>query len=58
MNNLNWANDIKAILKDANMIGIGSTRKVYKYKNYVIKTFLHPLGYKQSINEMQHKRRD
>lgn len=51
MNDLNW--DIEAALKDAIMIGIGSTRKVYKYKNYVIKTFLHRLGYKQSVNEMQ-----
>lgn len=51
MDNLNWVNEIESILKDANMVGIGSTRKVYKYKHYVIKTFLHPLGYKQSMNE-------
>ena len=51
MDTLNWVNEIEFILKEANMIGIGSTRKVYKYKNYVIKTFLHPLGYKQSMNE-------
>ncbi|MEK4521826.1 protein kinase [Psychrobacillus sp. FSL W7-1457] len=34
-----------------NFIGIGSTRKVYKYNDMVIKRFLHPIGYKQGINE-------
>ncbi|WP_391117078.1 protein kinase [Psychrobacillus sp. L3] len=32
-------------------VGIGSTRKVFRYKNYVIKQHLHPIGYKQSQNE-------
>lgn len=34
-----------------NFIGIGSTRKVYRYKDYAIKKHLHPIGYKQSKNE-------
>ena len=32
-----------------NFIGIGSTRKVYKYNDMVIKRFLHPIGYKQGL---------
>lgn len=39
------------LIKNAKMIGIGSTRKVYRYENFVIKTFLHPIGYAQSKNE-------
>jgi len=43
MNDLNW--DIEAILEDANMIGIESTRKVYKckklrYENIFTSTWL------------------
>lgn len=51
MSNFKWLNGVESILKHSNMVGIGSTRKVYKYNNYVIKTFLHPLGYTQSMNE-------
>jgi hypothetical protein len=36
-----------------NFIGIGSTRKVYRHKEYAIKIHLHPLGYKQSQKEME-----
>lgn len=32
-------------------VGIGSTRKVFRYKDYVIKQHLHPIGFKQSQNE-------
>lgn len=39
------------IIINADMVGIGSTRKVYRYKEFVIKTFLHPLGLTQSKNE-------
>ena len=34
-----------------NFKGIGSTRNVYKYNDIVIKRFLHPIGYKQGLNE-------
>lgn len=34
--------------RDENFIGIGSTRKVYRVLDYVIKVHLHPIGYKQS----------
>lgn len=39
--------------KEENFIGIGSTRKVYRIKDYVIKLHIHPLGYKQSLKEME-----
>ncbi|QOR67334.1 protein kinase [Cytobacillus suaedae] len=38
---------------EENFIGIGSTRKVYKISDYVIKQNLHPLGYKQSLQELK-----
>ncbi|AMO85714.1 hypothetical protein B857_00570 [Solibacillus isronensis B3W22] len=44
---------IEDFLKQAEMIGIGSTRKVYRFENLVIKTFLHPIGYAQSKNEYE-----
>ncbi|MBD8033020.1 protein kinase [Solibacillus merdavium] len=44
---------IDDIIKNAKMIGIGSTRKVYRNENLVIKTFLHPIGYAQSKNEYE-----
>ncbi|WP_336046205.1 protein kinase [Solibacillus ferritrahens] len=44
---------IDDIIKNAKMIGIGSTRKVYHNENLVIKTFLHPIGYAQSKNEYE-----
>lgn len=43
--------NVDELIKNAEMIGIGSTRKVFRYENYVIKTFLHPIGYAQSKNE-------
>lgn len=50
---LNIPEEIKEWLIRAEMIGIGSTRKVYRYDNLVIKTFLHPIGYLQSKNEYE-----
>ncbi|MBM7663939.1 KaiC/GvpD/RAD55 family RecA-like ATPase [Solibacillus kalamii] len=44
---------IEDLLKQAEMIGIGSTRKVYRFENFVIKTFLHPIGYAQSKIEYE-----
>lgn len=38
---------------DENFVGIGSTRKVYRVLDYVIKVHLHPIGYKQSKNELE-----
>lgn len=38
---------------EGNFVGIGSTRKVYKVSDYVIKVHLHPIGYKQSVNELE-----
>ncbi|MCI1592886.1 hypothetical protein [Heyndrickxia oleronia] len=38
---------------DDNFVGIGSTRKVYRVLDYVIKVHLHPIGYKQSLNELK-----
>lgn len=31
---------------DENFVGIGSTRKVYRILDYVIKLHIHPIGYK------------
>ena len=45
--------NIEDLLKQAEMIGIGSTRKVYRFDDIVIKTFLHPIGYAQSKNEYE-----
>ncbi|GGE71113.1 ASC-1-like (ASCH) protein [Priestia taiwanensis] len=38
---------------DRNFIGIGSTRKVYRVGKYVVKIHKHPIGYKQSLNELE-----
>ncbi|GAA0339633.1 hypothetical protein GCM10008967_32490 [Bacillus carboniphilus] len=38
--------------KVENFVGIGSTRKVYRVGDYVVKVYLHPLGYLQSKNEL------
>jgi len=38
---------------DENFVGLGSTRKVYRILDYVIKVHLHPIGYKQSKNEIE-----
>lgn len=45
----NW----KEYCIDDNFIGIGSTRKAYRVKDYVLKLNLHPLGYKQSKKELE-----
>ena len=45
----NW----KVYCKNENFAGIGSTRKVYRIADYVVKVHLHPLGYKQSQNELK-----
>ncbi|GEN32099.1 hypothetical protein HNQ35_002550 [Cerasibacillus quisquiliarum] len=45
----NWR---KYCIKD-NFIGIGSTRKAFKFSHYVIKLHLHPIGHKQSQNELK-----
>lgn len=42
---------VPKILEAKNFIGIGSTRKVFKCENVVIKKHLHKLGHLQSINE-------
>ena len=44
----NW----KVYCKNVNFVGIGSTRKVYRIDDYVVKVHLHTLGYKQSLNEL------
>lgn len=51
---------IKEVLQKAteittsqNFIGIGSTRKVYRYKNSVVKKHLHKIGYLQSSKEQE-----
>ena len=49
----NFAENIDDLSQHAEMIGIGSTRKVYRFKNLVIKVFLHPIGYIQSKNEFE-----
>lgn len=45
----NW----KMYCKNENFVGIGSTRKVYRFEDFVVKEHLHPLGYKQSEKEME-----
>ena len=39
------------ILTNENFIGIGSSRKAYRYKQFVIKKHLHEIGYLQTKNE-------
>lgn len=51
MNILTVLENVDELIKNAEMIGIGSTRKVFRYEDFVIKTFLHPIGYEQSKNE-------
>ncbi|MDQ0177737.1 protein kinase [Bacillus chungangensis] len=46
-------NHLDDLLCEESFIGIGSTRKVYRYKEFVIKKHLHELGYKQSLNEQK-----
>jgi hypothetical protein len=45
----NW----KEYCMEENFIGIGSTRKVYRVGDYVIKIHIHPIGYKQSVKELE-----
>ncbi|KIL51420.1 hypothetical protein KP77_09320 [Jeotgalibacillus alimentarius] len=43
----NW----KDYCSEENFLGIGSTRKVYRAGDKVIKVHLHPIGYEQSMQE-------
>jgi len=45
--------DWKKHCTEENFIGIGSTRKVFRYGDYVIKVNLHEMGYSQSLKEQQ-----
>ena len=45
--------DWKKYCIDENFIGIGSTRKVFRYYEYVIKVNIHNMGYSQSLKEQQ-----
>ncbi|MFD2629482.1 protein kinase [Oceanobacillus kapialis] len=38
---------------ERNFVGIGSTRKVHRIADYVVKVHLHPIGYKQSQKELE-----
>ncbi|MFD1032167.1 protein kinase [Metaplanococcus flavidus] len=44
---------VSEIMTSQNFIGIGSTRKVYRYKNLVVKKNLHKIGHLQSIKEQE-----
>ena len=44
-------NHLDEILTDENFTGIGSTRKAYRYGPFVIKKYLHEIGYLQTKNE-------
>lgn len=44
-------NHWKGYCNEDNFIGIGSTRKVYRVYDYVVKVHLHRIGYEQSKNE-------
>jgi hypothetical protein len=45
--------DWKQYCVDENFVGIGSTRKVYRVADCVIKVHMHPIGYKQSVKELE-----
>lgn len=52
--------DLKSLLgewritcNEGNFVGIGSTRKVYRTGEFVIKIHLHPIGWAQSLNEQK-----
>lgn len=53
MNILTLLENVDKLIENAEIIGIGSTRKVFRYEDFVIKTFLHPIGYEQSKNEYE-----
>lgn len=44
-------NRVTEIMSTLEFVGIGSTRKVYKYESLVIKMHLHRIGYLQSVKE-------
>ncbi|KZE36393.1 hypothetical protein AV656_14720 [Bhargavaea cecembensis] len=44
--------DWRTYCTEENFLGIGSSRKVYKAGEWVIKVHLHPIGHLQSLNEM------
>jgi hypothetical protein len=45
----NWT----SICVNKNFAGIGSTRKVYRWQNYVLKVHLHEMGHLQSLRELE-----
>lgn len=45
--------DWQSFCVESNFVGIGSTRKVFRWRNYVIKVNLHEIGYLQSRRELE-----
>ncbi|QUW20275.1 hypothetical protein JSQ81_10325 [Sporosarcina sp. Marseille-Q4063] len=45
--------DWQSFCVENNFVGIGSTRKVYRWENYVFKVNLHEIGYLQSQRELE-----
>lgn len=43
--------NLNDVLTNENFVGIGSTRKAFKYKQFVIKKYVHEIGYLQTKNE-------
>ena len=41
------------ICTEDHFVGIGSTRKVYRWKDFVVKVNLHSIGHQQSIRELE-----
>lgn len=44
---------VDQLMVPQNFVGIGSTRKVFRFKHWVIKKHLHEIGYLQSQNEQK-----
>lgn len=40
--------NLKDVLTNENFVVIGSTRKAFKYKQFVLKTYVHEIGYLQT----------
>lgn len=45
--------NVEQLMVPQNFVGIGSTRKVFRFKNWVIKKHLHEIGFIQSKNEQK-----
>ncbi|WP_374966748.1 protein kinase [Lysinibacillus sp. RS5] len=45
--------NVDQLMIPENFVGIGSTRKVFRFKHWVIKKHLHEIGYIQSQNEQK-----